>query len=287
MDETITYGTLAEFVFNSDFQTTSHEIANVVSKYVCELHNQNYNTLSNSDLSRLQKSVSKFCYTFRKKYKSLGYNPNRLRLTDWFKIEFKFEFENLTEDSSSTIPASVVDSNADECSSVSRLVLFDKMRESSLSITNIQGQTDLLLSYLKNIFNLHWNESQLTDLIRDVRFFVLEIRKRFLERHIRQSIDKFVKKYANKPDSFLCQKFYLPSVTANSSLNDDSNDFDWSDNQIDIKSVPEKSKLGMGRIVPTEMQTTVVKLPKKLPRKSKRRIGLSKKEIVEPLHQLK
>jgi hypothetical protein len=282
-ESNVTYGTLAEFVFGSNVPATSPKILDLLIAHVCELHQKSQKNVSKSDLQRLRQTLSSFCSIFRKKYKAEAYNQNRLRKLDWFNISFNFHFTNSQDDCPATMSHEEPgDLNGDNRLSVPRRELFDRMRESNTSITDTQGQTELLFSHLKSSFNFECTEDQLLLLQKDLRFFVLEIRKRFIQKPISQNYEKFIKKYST---SFLSKKFLLP-IDGNFA-DDGSNNFDSNESQ---KSEALKLRLGIGRIPPTEFQPLKkdgnVALTNQL--KSERRLGLSKLEKNVPsLHHLK
>jgi hypothetical protein len=280
---TITYGTLADFLFGLNVPATSPATADLLIAHVCSLHQKNLDNVSMSDLDRLKKSLSSFSHIFRKKYKAAAYNQNRLRQIDWFKLSFNFQFTHSLDDFDSKMSHEEPGVNR---VSVPRRELFDRMRESKFPITDIKGQTDFLSSHLTASYNnFQWSEDQLLVLNKDLRFFVLEIRKRFLQQPIKQNYEKFIKKYSSKEDGFLNKKFHLPIECTPFVDDDESNNFDST--ETNQKSEPQKVRLGMGRIPPTEFPpdenctrpTTV---------KSDRRLGLSKLEKnVQSLHPSK
>ncbi len=283
MEVDLSYGQLADFIFESNLPSTSNLMGQKLLHDVCNLMGLTTEEIHESCLNQLKQSLSTFCYTFRKKYKNVAYNKSRLRLLSWCSLHFKHTITQpeLSGESSILLKTQPELFGEDvpigvRPLSISRLELFQLMKESNTPISNVSGQTAMLCKHVVNNFQLVLSEEELLLLERRLRFFVLDVNKRFREKGIRQIPEHLVKKYTKTFSSFLSKDFPL-AIEQKLDMSDYSFElFHESDFQHEANN--KRMRLGTGRICPTNFASSFVQEKNLTKQVTVRRVGLSRLE---------
>jgi hypothetical protein len=295
MEVDLSYGQLANFIFESNLPATSTSITQKLLQDVCNLMGLNAADIHDSCLNLLKQSLSAFCYTFRKKYKNAAYNKTRLRLLSWCSLRFKHtitqpefsgecskslktqpEFSGECSESLETQPefSGETATTNDQSFTISRLELFQQMKESKIPIANIGSQTDMLCKHIVCKLQLVLKEDDLLLLERRLRFFVLDINKRFRENGIRQNPEHFVKKYTKPLSSFLSKDFYM-KIKRQLDMSDCPFEM-FHETDLQPTARDKRMRLGNGRLYPTNFKSSSVK--NNTGKVTTRRVGLSRLE---------
>jgi hypothetical protein len=172
----------------------------------------------------------------------------------------------------------------DNVTIITRLELFQLMHGSKLPVADNQGQMELLRKYIVSKFEIEFSDENLEQLDNSIHFFLLEIRKRFLGKGIRQNYEKMIYKYTKTLDSFLSKQFDLPEGIVNL----EKSFFDGYTENLTECSSPEmllkKSQLGMGTLRSSQLLTTSELLTNQQKGKIVRRVGLNKNYKIASLH---
>jgi len=253
---------LVSTIFDGNICRTDFESRQIILDFI--LAKLNIKTVPDEVLKELKSSISKFTYLFRKKYKALSYNKDKMLDHPWTHLKFVLPrsfLEYKEKESVQQTPPLPQAHTKPPC--ITRLELAQLMHDSSCPMSDHKKLLTTLHSYITNKLGLSLLSDDVEKLQNSVHFFILEVNKRLSEKGIRNNYQRFLAKYS-KGNMFLAKEFNLPfAIEDYASENSAGNVFDFDcsldsvshqlpddEDQIPCSSMPKaiKDKLGPAKV---------------------------------------